>query len=141
MPLRKANAHWEGTLFEGKGKMQTESGKFESEFTAGARFKEEPGTNPEELLGAAYAGCFSMALANILDQAGFTPKRIQTSAKVRLDKVDDGFKIKSIELDTEADVPDIDEGEFKKHAEKAKDTCPVSQALTGVEKSVTSRLK
>ena len=141
MPIRKANASWEGNLNSGTGHMRVGSGKFDSDFSAGTRFGEEPGTNPDELLGAAYAGCFSMALSNMLDQAGYKPKRIETSAKVHLEKIDDGFAIKRIELDTTGEVPDIDENEFQKHVENAKENCPVSQALTGVEKTVTSTLK
>lgn len=141
MPTSKASAWWQGDLKSGSGHMRTGTGKFDSDFTAGARFKGEPGTNPEELLGAAYAGCFSMALSNLLDEAGHTPNRIDTTAKVLLEQVEDGFKIKLIELTTEGDVPNIDKDMFEKYVDEAKDNCPVSLALTGVEKRVNSTLK
>ncbi len=140
MPVRKANAVWEGSLKEGHGTVALGSGAFEGRYSFGSRFEEAGGTNPEELIGAAHAGCFSMALSAGLGRSGFTPKRVATSAKVHLEKVGDGFKITRIELDNESEVPGIDESTFHEHANKAKEGCPVSQALAGVEISLNARL-
>ena len=101
MPLRTAEAVWQGKLPEGKGNMKLGSGAYEGEYSFASRFQESRGTNPEELIGAAHAGCFSMALSHMLGQAGYNPERIHTAAKVHLDKVGDGFKITAIELETE----------------------------------------
>ena len=133
MPLRTAEAVWQGKLPEGKGNMKLGSGAYEGEYSFASRFQESRGTNPEELIGAAHAGCFSMALSHMLGQAGYNPERIHTAAKVHLDKVGDGFKITAIELETEAKVPGIDEKAFLEKAEAAKQGCPVSQALAGTE--------
>ena len=140
MPVRKANAVWEGSLREGSGKVALGSGAYEGPYSFGSRFEEGTGTNPEELIGAAHAGCFSMALSAGLGRAGFTPKRVATSAKVHLEKVGEGFKITRIELDNESEVPGLDENAFQEHAKKAKEGCPVSQALAGVEISLNARL-
>ena len=140
MPVRKANAVWEGSLKEGSGKVALGSGAYEGPYSFGSRFEEGTGTNPEELIGAAHAGCFSMALSAGLGRSGFTPTRVATSAKVHLEKVGEGFKITRIELDNESAVPGIDEGAFQEHAKKAKEGCPVSQALAGVEISLNARL-
>jgi len=131
MPVRNAVALWEGGLKKGKGTMKLGSGAFEGSYSFASRFEQGPGTNPEELIGAAHAGCFSMALAMILEQAGYIPERIHTSARVHIDKSGGGFKITSIELETEAKVPGLDEGTFRDKAEMAKNGCPVSTALTG----------
>jgi osmotically inducible protein OsmC len=131
MPVRNATAVWEGGLKNGKGKMVLGSGAFEGKYSFSSRFEDGIGTNPEELIGAAHAGCFSMALAGILEQAGFKPEHIHTSASVRIDKSGEGFKITSIELDTEAKVPGIDEKTFREKAEMAKKGCPVSMLLNG----------
>jgi osmotically inducible protein OsmC len=131
MPVRNATAVWEGGLKNGKGKMMLGSGAFEGKYSFGSRFEQGPGTNPEELIGAAHAGCFSMQLAGILEQAGFVPEHIHTTASVHIDRSGDGFKITSIELDTEAKVPGIDEKTFRDKAELAKKSCPVSMALGG----------
>jgi osmotically inducible protein OsmC len=141
MPVRKANAVWEGNLRDGKGTMRFGSGAFEGSYSFSSRFEEGKGSNPEELIGAAYAGCFSMALAHILAEAGYHPKSVQTNAKVKLEKVGDGFKITNIELNTEAQVPEIEKHKFQEFAEDAKNNCPVSQALTGVEKTLFADLK
>ncbi|MBD3367328.1 MAG: OsmC family peroxiredoxin [Candidatus Eisenbacteria bacterium] len=133
MPVRKANAVWQGRLRDGKGTMKFGSGAFEGAYSFASRFEEGDGTNPEELIGAAHAGCFSMALSLGLEQAGFTPEEISTEAKVHLDKVDDGFKITRIELTTRVKAPGIDEAAFKEQAESAKRGCPVSQALAATE--------
>jgi osmotically inducible protein OsmC len=121
--------------------MTASSGAFNLSFSAGTRFGEDPGTNPEELIGAAHAGCFSMALAFALGQAGHQPNRIETTARVRIEQVEGGFRITRIELDTQGDVPGIDEQTFRQFAEQAKNGCPVSQALRGVDEVVlTARL-
>jgi lipoyl-dependent peroxiredoxin len=140
MPVRKANAVWEGSLKEGQGKVSLGSGAYEGRYSFGSRFEEAGGTNPEELIGAAHAGCFSMALSAGLGRSGHDPKRVATSARVHLEKVGEGFKITRIELDNESEVPGIDEATFQEHANKAKEGCPVSQALAGVEISLNARL-
>jgi lipoyl-dependent peroxiredoxin len=140
MPVRKANAVWEGNLKEGQGKIALGSGAFEGPYSFGSRFEEAKGTNPEELIGAAHAGCFSMALTAGLSRAGHNPKRVATSAKVHLEKVGEGFKITRIELDNESEVPGLDEAAFQEQARKAKEGCPVSQALAGVDITLNARL-
>ena len=140
MPTRSANAVWEGKLQNGQGTMKLGSGAFEGNYSFPSRFESGQGTNPEELIGAAHAGCFSMALAAALGQAGYTPERVQTEAKVHLEKVGEGFKITKIELKTEASIPNIDESEFQEQAEAAKKNCPVSQALTGTEITLNAKL-
>ncbi len=140
MKTRNAEAVWEGNLREGKGKVKLGSGAFEGAYSFATRFEEGVGTNPEELIGAAHAGCFSMALSAELGRSGYTPKRIHTTAKVRLEKVGDGFKITNIHLDTEAEVPGIDEKTFLGHAGGAKKGCPVSQALAAVDITMNARL-
>src|SRR5437667_5514368 len=140
MAARSANAVWEGDLKGGKGKMKLGSGAFEGAYSFASRFEEGSGTNPEELIAAAHAGCFSMALSAGLGRSGFTPKRIQTTAKVHLVKADEGFKIGKIELSTDAEVPQIDEKNFLEHAESAKKNCPVSKALAGAEIQLNARL-
>src|SRR5438445_2639213 len=129
MATRKGSAVWEGTLREGKGTVKLGSGAFEGNYSFVSRFEEGTGTNPEELIGAAHAGCFSMALAAGLTRAGLNPKRISTTANVSLEKVGESFKITTILLDTEAEVPGIDQSSFLDHAQSAKTNCPVSQAL------------
>jgi osmotically inducible protein OsmC len=133
MPVRKAEAVWEGNLLKGKGKMKLGGGAFEGPYSFASRFESGAGTNPEELIGAAHAGCFSMAFALFLEKAGFSPERIHTDAKVHIDKVGDGFKITVIELETQAKVSGIDEKKFQELAEAAKKNCPVSVALAGTE--------
>jgi len=140
MPARTAEAVWEGDLVSGNGRMKLGSGAFEGQYSFGSRFEEGTGTNPEELIGAAHAGCFSMAFGHGLAQAGFTPRRIQTRAKVHLGKVEGGFAITRIDLESEADVPGIDEATFQEHAEGAKMGCPVSKALAGVEIRLKAQL-
>ncbi len=140
MPVRKANAVWEGDLKGGKGTVALGSGAFQGSYSFGSRFEEAGGTNPEELIGAAHAGCFSMALSAGLGRAGFAPQRVATSAKVHLEKVGENFKITRIELDNESSVPGIDEATFQEQARKAKEGCPVSQALGGVEITLNARL-
>lgn len=129
MPTRTANATWNGGLKGGNGRMALGSGAFEGGFSFKTRFEDEPGTNPEELIGAALAGCFSMALSAELEKAGHPAKRVSTSAKVILQMLDSGPTIGRIELTTEADVPGIDEDVFQEKAAGAKKNCPVSRAL------------
>ena len=137
MAIRNASAVWNGTLKEGEGTMKLGSGAFEGAFTFASRFQEGPGTNPEELVGAAQAGCFSMFLAAVLTDAGFPPVQVRTSAKVHLG---DGPRITLIELDTEAEVPNIDEKTFLESVDKSKKNCPISLALTGPELHVSAQL-
>ena len=140
MPVRTAKARWQGSLKEGGGTMSLGSGAYEGAYSFGTRFEGEPGTNPEELIAAAHAGCFSMALSGALGRSGYTPDSVATSARCHLEKVDGGFAITRIELITEAAVPGIDEAAFQEHAEGAKAGCPVSKALAGVEISLDAKL-
>lgn len=137
MVIRDSSATWKGTLIDGKGQMRLGSGAFEGAYTRASRFEDGPGTNPEELIGAAHAGCFSMFLAAILSKAGHVPTQIDTTARVHLG---DGPKISLIELSTTGTVPGIDESIFNEFAEQAKKGCPVSQALAAVEIRLTARL-
>jgi osmotically inducible protein OsmC len=140
MPVRKADAVWEGDIKGGNGKVSLGSGAFEGRYSFGSRFEEAAGTNPEELIGAAHAGCFSMALSGGLGRGGHTPKRIATTAKVHIEKVGEGFSITRIELDTQAEVPGIDDATFQEFAKKAKEGCPVSKALAGTEITLNAKL-
>lgn len=140
MPVRSANAVWEGGLKDGAGHLALGSGAFEGRYSFGSRFEEAGGTNPEELIGAAHAGCFSMALSAALGRAGFSPKRIATAAKVHLEKVGDAFRITRIDLITEAEIPGIDDAAFQEQAKGAKEGCPVSAALAGVQISLDAKL-
>jgi len=137
MPVRSATAEWRGTFREGQGTMRMQSGAYEGPYSFASRFEEGQGTNPEELIAAAHAGCFSMALSAGLSRAGLQPERIATTAKVRIEKVGEGFSITRIELATEANVPGLDEAGFREHAENAKKNCPVSRALAGAEIQLT----
>ena len=139
MPTRHAEATWTGDLKGGNGSYKGQSGALSGGYSFGTRFENAPGTNPEELIGAAHAACFSMALAAGLGKAGHAPKSVHTTADVTLDKVGEGFKITKIVLKTEGQVPGIDEKTFKEFAEKTKTGCPVSQALasTPIELQVT----
>lgn len=140
MPVRNAEAQWEGDLKQGRGNIKLGSGAFEGAYSFGTRFEQQPGTNPEELIGAAHAGCFSMALAAALGKSGFVPQRIHTKASVTLEKVGEGFKITRILLETDAQIPSIDEKTFQQHAEGAKSGCPVSQALAGTRIDLQAKL-
>jgi len=140
MATRNGRAVWEGTLREGKGTVRLGSGAFEGPYSFASRFEEGQGTNPEELIGAAHAGCFSMALAAGLTKAGYSPNRVATTAKVHLGQAGGGFKITLIELETEADVPGIDQQAFQEQAETAKKNCPVSQALAATEITLSAKL-
>ena len=137
MAVRSAQATWNGTLKEGNGTLKVGSGFFEGPFTFASRFEEGKGTNPEELIGAAHAGCYSMFLSALLTNAGFKPNRINTTATVYLGA---GPTITKIELNTEADVPGLDEATFAEKAAAAKQGCPVSKALASVEIELTARL-
>jgi osmotically inducible protein OsmC len=128
MAVRNASAEWKGTLKEGAGTMTVGSGAFDVPYSFSSRFESGPGTNPEELVGAAHAGCFSMFLSAVLTTAGFTPTRIATTATVHLGE---GPTITLIELDTQASVPNLTEAALQEHAEAAKKNCPVSKALAG----------
>jgi osmotically inducible protein OsmC len=130
MAIRTSSAEWKGTLKEGAGTMKLGSGAYEGPYTFASRFENGRGTNPEELIGAAHAGCFSMFLAALLTGAGFLPERIATTAKVHLGA---GPTITLIELNTQAEVPNLTEADLQKHADEAKKNCPVSKALTGLE--------
>ena len=135
MATRTGSAVWEGTLKQGKGIMKLGSGAFEGPYSFSSRFEEAKGTNPEELIGAAEAGCYSMALSANLEKAGHPAKRISTTATVKLEMVGGGPKITTIDLKTEADVPGIDETKFKEQAELTKKACLVSVALAGTLKT------
>ena len=138
---RKAAAIWKGSIKDGKGAMKVESGAFEGKYSFSSRFEDGTGTNPEELIGAAHAGCFSMALSLMLGEAGYTPDEISTKAEVTIEQKGEGFAITGITLNTEASVPNIDEDTFMKHAQNAKEGCPVSQALAGTNISLNAKLK
>ncbi|MDZ7716935.1 MAG: OsmC family protein [Balneolaceae bacterium] len=140
MPTKNAEAVWKGDLKTGSGIMKLESGSYEGTYTFASRFENGKGTNPEELIGAAHAGCYSMALSNELAQAGFTPDSVETKADVVLDPTSDGPPITTITLNVNAQVPGIDEGTFMEHANGAKENCPVSQALAGVDIKLNAKL-
>ena len=140
MPVRNAEAVWDGSLKEGNGKMKFGSGAFEGSYTWSSRFENGKGTNPEELLGAAHAGCYSMALSSNLSKAGFTPQHIHTRAQVTIEQVEGKNRITKIHLNTEATVPGISNEQFQQIAESVKQTCPVSVALSSVPTTLTARL-
>jgi lipoyl-dependent peroxiredoxin len=133
MPDRTASASWRGTLPEGDGTMRLGSGSYEGAYSARSRFEEGEGTNPEELLGAALAGCFSMALSGNLGRAGFDPRSVDTDAKVTIERDGDGFTITRIRLETAASVDGVEDARFQEIAATTKETCPVSRALAAVE--------
>jgi len=141
MPIRTSSARWSGNLTEGSGTIRTGKGGFEGNYSFKSRFEEGEGTNPEELIGAAHAGCFSMAFSKGLADAGHTPNSVDTTAKVHLDKTDAGMTVTRIELETVGDVPGIDDAEFQKIAQGAKENCPISRLLSpGAEITLTARL-
>jgi len=138
---KTASAVWQGGLKDGKGQISTESGALKSNpYGFNTRFEGQPGTNPEELIGAAHAGCFSMALSMILGGANLTADRIDTIAEVTLDKVGDGFEITAVHLILKAKVPGASEEQFKELANKAKEGCPVSKVLKGANISLDATL-
>ena len=140
MPVRTSDAEWTGTLREGAGTMRLGGGAFEGQYSFGSRFEEGSGTNPEELIAAAHAGCYSMALAGDLGKAGHTPTSVRTTARVHVEKGESGFSITLIELATQAAVPGIEADEFQKIAEGTKSGCPVSKALASVPIELTATL-
>jgi osmotically inducible protein OsmC len=140
MPARTATARWEGGLQQGKGTMRLGSGAFEGQYSFASRFEDGTGTNPEELIGAAHAACFSMALSAGLERAGYTANAVDTSARVQLERADSGFRISRIDLSTTADVPGIADAAFREQADTAKANCPVSKALAGVDIQLDARL-
>lgn len=140
MPTRKAHARWEGSLKEGRGQVDFGNGLFKGAYSFASRFEDGKGTNPEELLGAAHAGCFAMALSLILGKAGFTPDYVDATAHVTVSPQDGGFKITKSHLVCEARVPGIGQAAFMQHANAAKAGCPVSQALSGTEITLDAKL-
>ena len=142
MPIRRANAEWKGDLKSGKGSLNTETKTLNNvPYDAGSRFESGSTTNPEEIIGAAHAGCYSMALANSLSKEGFKVNSIKTDARVHIEKTDAGFTITKIELDTVGEIEGIDNEKFQKYAEQTKTGCPVSRALTGPMIILTAKLK
>ena len=139
MQIRTSEASWEGPLKDGKGRFWTESGEVSGVFAFPTRFEDRSGTNPEELIGAALASCFSMALAGDLGRAGHAPEAVRTVAMVRLDKDENGFAITGIDLDAEATVPEIEASELESIAQSTKENCPVGQAFAAVP--ITLRIK
>lgn len=140
MPTRKADAVWNGDLKSGNGTVKFGGGAFEGSYTFASRFENGKGTNPEELIGAAHAACYSMALSAALAQSGYSPESVHTRAEVDLEKVDEGFAITTVTLNTEATVPGIDKDTFMEHAEGAKNNCPVSRALGALEIKLNATL-
>jgi len=137
MATRQATAKWNGTLKDGNGTMKY--GEFEGPYTFASRFEEGPGTNPEELVGAAHAGCFSMFLAALVSGDNYTPTSVQTTASVHLGE-DDGPKITSIDLNCEAVIPGLDAGKFAEYAQTAKAKCPISRLFAGTTINLTAEL-
>lgn len=141
MPTRTAEAEWKGNLAEGAGTLKVGSGAFAGPYTFKSRFEEgQSATNPEELIGAAHAGCFTMALTAALSRAGIVPAGIHTKAQVKLEKVGEAFSITQIDLNTEAEIPGIDNATFQQYANDAKKNCPVSKALAGTQINLTAKL-
>ena len=141
MPARTANARWEGGLKDGKGNMRLGGGAFEGQYSFSSRFEEGAGTNPEELIAAAHAGCFSMALSAGLEKGGHVANSVETEARVHLSPKDGGgFRISRIDLVTNADVPGISDSDFQAAAQAAKEGCPVSGALSAVEITLSATL-
>ncbi len=140
MPTRTADAVWSGPMPGGDGTMRMASGAWEGPYSFSSRFEEGKGTNPEELIGAAHAGCFSMAFAGNLGRAGHEPERVETNARVHVERDGDGFSITRVELATTATVPGIGEEEFQRIARESKEGCPVSRALAGVDIQLEAKL-
>jgi len=141
MATRQAHARWEGTLREGSGKVEFGHGLFSGPYSFASRFEDGTGTNPEELLGAAHASCFAMALSLVLGEAGFKPGYVDATAHVTIGPRDGGFSITRSHLACEAAIPGIDAATFLEHAETAKANCPVSKALAGTEITLEARLR
>ncbi|OGW39268.1 MAG: peroxiredoxin [Nitrospirae bacterium GWD2_57_9] len=140
MPVRNAIAVWEGNLKDGKGRLALGSGLCKGAYSFSSRFEQGAGTNPEELIAAAHAGCFSMALSGLLQQQGYTAEHIHTTARVTIEKSGDGWRIANIELETEGKVSGVEEASFRQLAEDAKRNCPVSRALESVPIRLNARL-
>jgi lipoyl-dependent peroxiredoxin len=139
---RSATASWQGTVPDGGGRIGVHSGAFEGPFTLRNRIDDvEKGTNPEELVAAAEAGCFTMSLANLLEEAGSPPRDLQTTVRVRLEQKEEGFRITRISVATVGDVPGVDEETFQALAERAKATCPVSLALAATDITLEASLQ
>ena len=130
---RTASVHWEGDIARGKGTIKAESGKVDANYSFGTRFSGDPGTNPEELLAASEAACFTMALSSELTRAGHPPTAVDTSARVHLSRIEGGFEISRIELKTAVSAPGVDAATFEKLAKGAKEGCPISKALKAVD--------
>jgi lipoyl-dependent peroxiredoxin len=140
MPERSSEAVWSGDLKAGHGTIKLGSGALQADYSFSSRFEEGKGTNPEELIAAAHAGCYSMAFANGLSKAGFKPTQVHTTAKVHLTMKDGGFSIPQIDLVTEAKVPGIDEAKFQEQAEDAKKNCPISKLLAAAKITLDAKL-
>lgn len=140
MPVRKADAVWNGDLKNGKGTIKFGSGAYEGAYSFASRFENGTGTNPEELIGAAHAGCFSMALSADLAKNGYDPESVETNAEVTLEVSDKGPSITNITLNTKASIPGIDDATFQEFAEGAKKNCPVSKALAATNITLNARL-
>lgn len=139
---RRGSATWKGGLKDGRGAISTESGALSAyPYGFAARFEGQKGTNPEELIGAAHAGCFTMALSNILGEAGFTAEQMETSAEVSLEKLDAGWTITKIHLTLKGKVPGADQAKFEELAAKAKANCPVSKVLKAAEITLDATLE
>ena len=139
---KTASAHWTGGLKDGKGQISTESGALSDQpYGFNTRFEGKPGTNPEELIGAAHAGCFSMALSMILGDYDAMPDDINTTAKVSLEEKDGGFAITKVHLDLSAKIPGLSESDFQEAAKTAKENCPVSKVLAGAEITMDAKLE
>ena len=141
MPTRTSRAEWKGALRDGQGTLVVGQDAFTGRYSFPSRFESGEGTNPEELLGAAHAACFSMALAAGLGRAGQNPESVATTARVMLERAGEGFAITRIDLDCMARVPGISEADFQRSAEEAKQGCPVSKALAGTTISLTAQLE
>ena len=140
MPQRQASAAWQGDLMQGQGTMKLGSGAYEGKYSFQTRMEEQPGTNPEELIGAALAGCFSMALAGALGRAGATPTSVETDARVTFEKAEAGWTITRIDLTTRAAASGVDEARFQEIAQETKQGCPVSRALAATEITLNAQL-
>ena len=141
MADRKANATWNGGVMDGKGKVALGSGLFEGAYSFATRMGEEPGTNPEELLGASLAGCYAMALNATLERGGNKPKEVTAEAVVHLGKDDNGFVIKGIDLSATAEIEGVEDADFQRIAEEVKSSCPISKALGGTKITLNASLK
>jgi osmotically inducible protein OsmC len=138
---RTANVRWEGDVAHGRGDITTGSGKVNASYSFGTRFSGDPGTNPEELIAAAHAACFTMATSAVLTRAGHPPKTLDTKATVHLERAGEGFVIPKIELEIEGEVPGVSAQEFETYAKQAEASCPVSNALRAVPISLRASLR